>query len=562
MPQFLNDFLKRIKERLDKLSKSQKIMLIVSSSIIILSVIIALYVTTRPHYVVLFSGLDPKDAAQIQQTLLEQKIDSKVTNGGTTILVKDTDIDKAKMVAALSGYPKSSEITFEDALKLSSSMTATESDKRRTFIKLKESEIQRALKEMTDYIDDAVVNLSVPEDYTFALKDETTKPTASVKLTLKKSLSSDQIEGIQRFVAASVEGLLPENVVIIDNKGNYLSDNSFDSSEGISSKQLQIKIATKNEIEKKVKELLGNYVSSPEDVKVSVNLDMNFDMQKVSETKYSPVLEDGGIVVSRKTTKEEAQSTNAGANGIPGTDTNPTQNNPQYPLSSQGEQSSYSKTDETVNYQNNEKKIETIKAPGTINYDKSSIAVVLYRYVTYRQKDYEKSNQAKTMSWDEFKLQNQNNKRSFLTDQKEVENIVNLVKSATGIQNVTVEGYEIPTFVDKTQRQIPLDYIYVAFAFLLLMAFAISLLIKSLKVKPAKQVELAGVGEVSIPSEQEKVEEVLQEVQKKKEEQPIEEINIEEFGVSQYEKQIDKLLREKPEVVAQLLRNWLNEDWE
>lgn len=39
---------------------------------------------------------------------------------------------------------------------------------------------------MTDYIDDAVVNLSVPEDYTFALKDETTKPTASVKLTLKK----------------------------------------------------------------------------------------------------------------------------------------------------------------------------------------------------------------------------------------------------------------------------------------------------------------------------------------------------------------------------------------
>lgn len=94
------------------------------------------------------------------------------------------------------------------------------------------------------------------------------------------------------------------------------------------------------------------------------------------------------------------------------------------------------------------------------------------------------------------------------------------------------------------------------------MAFAISLLIKSLKVKPAKQVELAGVGGVSIPSEQEKVEEILQEAQKKKEEQPIEEINIEEFGVSQYEKQIDKLLREKPEVVAQLLRNWLNEDWE
>lgn len=560
MPQFLNDFLKNIKEKWSNLSKSQKIMLVVSSSIILLSVIAAIYITTRPHYVTIFSGLDPKEAAEIQNILSEQKIDSKAANGGTTILVRDTDVDRAKMAAAQAGYPKNSSITFEDALKLSSSMTATEADKRRTFIKLKESEIQEALKQMSDYIEDAVVNLSVPEDYTFALKSEATKPTASVKLTLKKSLSSDQIEGIQRFVAASVEGLLPENVVIIDNKGNYLSENSSDSTEGLSSKQLQLKIATKNEIEKKVKELLGSYVSSPEDVKVSVNLDMNFDMQKISETKYSPVLEDSGIVVSKKTTKEEAQSTNSSSSGVPGTDTNPTQNTPQYPISSQGGQSTYTKTDETVNYQNNEKKIETIKAPGTINYDNSSIAVVLYRYVTYTQEDFEKSDQAKTMSWAQFKLQNQNNKRSFLTDQKEVETIVNLIKSATGIQNVTVEGYEVPTFVDKPQRQIPVDYIYIALAFLLLMAFAASLLIKATRSKP-RRLELAGVGPVEISEEKPTAEEILQGIEKKKEPE-VEEINVEEFGVSQYEKQIDKLLKEKPEIVAQLLRNWLNEDWE
>ncbi|ADQ06324.1 flagellar M-ring protein FliF [Caldicellulosiruptor hydrothermalis 108] len=560
MPQFLNDFLKNIKEKWSSLSKSQKIMLVVSSSIILLSVIAAIYITTRPHYVTIFSGLDPKEAAEIQNILSEQKIDSKAANGGTTILVRDTDVDRAKMAAAQAGYPKNSSITFEDALKLSSSMTATEADKRRTFIKLKESEIQQALKQMSDYIEDAVVNLSIPEDYTFALKSEATKPTASVKLTLKKSLSSDQIEGIQRFVAASVEGLLPENVVIIDNKGNYLSSNSSDTTEGLSSKQLQLKIATKNEIEKKVKELLGSYVSSPEDVKVSVNLDMNFDMQKISETKYSPVLEDSGIVVSKKTTKEEAQSTNSSSSGVPGTDTNPTQNTTQYPISSQGGQSTYTKTDETVNYQNNEKKIETIKAPGTINYDKSSIAVVLYRYVTYTQEDFEKSDQAKNMSWAQFKLQNQNNKRSFLTDQKEVETIVNLIKSATGIQNVTVEGYEIPTFVDKPQRQIPVDYIYVALAFLLLMVFAASLLIKASKSKP-RTVELAGVGPVEISEEKPVAEEILQEAEKRKKAE-VEEINVEEFGVSQYEKQIDKLLKEKPEIVAQLLRNWLNEDWE
>jgi len=561
LPQFLNDFLRNIKEKWANFSKSQKIMFAISSSIILLSVVVALYITARPHYVTIFSGLDPKEAAEIQSLFTEQKIDSKAVNGGTTILVRDSDVDKAKMVAAQAGYPKNSSITFEDALKFSSSMTATESDKRRTFIKLKESEIQQALKQMSDYIEDAVVNLSIPEDYTFALKDEATKPTASVKLTLKKSLSSDQVEGIQRFVAASVEGLLPENVVIIDNKGNYLSDNSSDTTEGFSSKQLQIKIATKNEIEKKVKELLGNYVNSPEDVKVSVNLDMNFDMQKISETKYSPVLEDSGIVVSKKTTKEEAQSTNSSSSGVPGTDTNPTQNTIQYPLTSQGGQSTYTKSDETVNYQNNEKKIETIKAPGTINYDKSSIAVVLYRYITYTQEDFEKSEQARNMTWEQFRLQNQSNKRSFLTDQKEVETIVNLIKSATGIQNVTVEGYEIPKFVDKPQKQIPIDYLYVALAFLLLMVFAISLFIKASRSKQ-RTVELAGVGPVELSEEKPPVVEETLHVAEKKKEPEVEEINIEEFGVNQYEKQIDKLLREKPEIIAQLLRNWLNEDWE
>ncbi|WP_231503440.1 flagellar M-ring protein FliF C-terminal domain-containing protein [Caldicellulosiruptor bescii] len=262
----------------------------------------------------------------------------------------------------------------------------------------------------------------------------------------------------------------------------------------------------------------------------------------------------------KKTTKEEAQSTNSSSSGVPGTDTNPTQNAPQYPITSQGGQSTYTKTDETVNYQNNEKKIETIKAPGTINYDKSSIAVVLYRYVTYTQEDFEKSEQAKNMSWAQFKLQNQNNKRSFLTDQKEVETIINLIKSATGIQNVTVEGYEIPTFVDKPQRQIPVDYIYVALAFLLLMVFAASVLIKASRSK-SKTVELAGVGPLEISEGKPTAEEILHEAEKRKEPE-VEEINVEEFGVSQYEKQIDKLLKEKPEIVAQLLRNWLNEDWE
>ena len=44
------------------------------------------------------------------------------------------------------------------------------------------------------------------------------------------------------------------------------------------------------------------------------------------------------------------------------------------------------------------------------------------------------------------------------------------------------------------------------------------------------------------------------------EEEPMPEIEMEER--SEIKKQIDKFVRQKPDAVAQLLRNWLSDDWD
>lgn len=92
------------------------------------------------------------------------------------------------------------------------------------------------------------------------------------------------------------------------------------------------------------------------------------------------------------------------------------------------------------------------------------------------------------------------------------------------------------------------------------MVFAVSFLIKVIRSKFCR-FEFVGVGFVEILEEKFIVEEILQGIEKKKELE-VEEINVEEFGVSQYEKQIDKFLKEKFEIVVQFFRNWFNEDWE
>lgn len=92
------------------------------------------------------------------------------------------------------------------------------------------------------------------------------------------------------------------------------------------------------------------------------------------------------------------------------------------------------------------------------------------------------------------------------------------------------------------------------------MVFVVSFLIKVIRSKFCR-FEFVGVGFVEILEEKFIVEEILQGIEKKKELE-VEEINVEEFGVSQYEKQIDKFLKEKFEIVVQFFRNWFNEDWE
>ena len=42
-----------------------------------------------------------------------------------------------------------------------------------------------------------------------------------MKLRSGRALATAQIEGIAHLVASSVEGLSPENVIIVDNRGDY-----------------------------------------------------------------------------------------------------------------------------------------------------------------------------------------------------------------------------------------------------------------------------------------------------------------------------------------------------
>ncbi len=170
--------------------------------------------------VVIYSNMDLKDSAMVITRLKELKIPYQIKDEGRAISVSRGRADEARLGLAEKNLPAGGTVGWEifDQSKLG----ATDFDRRIQFIRAISGELSRTINRI-DAVDDARVQIVIPETRLF---EATTAPvTASVLLKLKpgETLSAGQVNGIVYLVANSVENLKPDNVTIIDTNGNILT---------------------------------------------------------------------------------------------------------------------------------------------------------------------------------------------------------------------------------------------------------------------------------------------------------------------------------------------------
>ena len=206
-------------------------------------------------------------------------------------------------------------------------------------------------------------------------------------------------------------------------------------------------------------------------------------------------------------------------------------------------------TDTVINKGNNSSnsvKIEKYeglqKEIPTVQKDQSSLAIVALRYKVYNEADLEKDGSLDNMTFEEYIAANNKRTEIQLTTEQ-----IQLVANATGVDTgkITVLAYEVPKFVAKTDTSRSLkDYLMIILAVLI-----IALLIF---------VVLRGTAPVKVADEEPELS-VEQLLATTKENQSLEDIEFSDK--SETRKMIEKFVDENPEAVAQLLRNWLNDDW-
>ncbi|MBF0464822.1 MAG: flagellar M-ring protein FliF [Nitrospirae bacterium] len=287
-------------------------------------------------YQVLFSNLADEDAGKIVAKLKDLKVPYKVTQN--SIMVPQEKVHELRIQLATAGLPQGTGVGFEIFDK--PDFQATDFVQKLNYRRALEGELARTIASLEE-IDKAKVHLAIPEKSLFVKDKEL--PTASIVVNLKqkKALTQEQIQGIVHLVSSSVEGLIPNNITVLNSQGELLT-RPTDELIGLTATQLEYQRKIEKELQQRIGEILGPVVGR-EKVKARVSLELDFAKTEKTEEKFDP---EGSVVRSEQSMKEKSVTTGPG--GIPGVQSNLPGKTP---LQGAGMQTSTQKQSETTNYE-------------------------------------------------------------------------------------------------------------------------------------------------------------------------------------------------------------------
>ncbi len=352
----------------DKQKPTQRVILIAAAVLVAVLVPVMIAWATQPTYAVAYSGLDESDAGAIVEQLKTMGVSYKLE--GTTILVQSDKLYDVRLQIANAGLPKGSSAGYE--LFDKNSLGMTEFTQRITYQRAIEGELERTIGSL-DSVQAVRVHIVTPEKTLLASDQAPTTASITIQEKPGRQLDAGQIRAITYMTANAVEGLTPENVVVVDTNGVVLASGTSDGSSGSISQvdsRRAAELAAANDVQKKVKALLDTALGPNKSV-VQASVRLDWSDQEITTTTFQPT--PNAIRSSQKTT-ETYTLDNTGTGGVAGATANlPT------PVAgtttTTGTPTLYERSEETINYEVAQVENRQIIKPGMV--DNISLSVLV-----------------------------------------------------------------------------------------------------------------------------------------------------------------------------------------
>ena len=319
---------------------------------------------TEPTLSPLYTDLSFDDSIQITKLLEAQNIKHEIRDEGAVILAPKEDILKLRMQLAESGLPTGGNVGYEIFDK-SETLGTTSFVQNVNHLRALEGELSRSIRTIRN-VRQARVHLVIPKDQLF--KRDQKEPTASIAVKLQGNLNTVQIQAIQHLVGSAVEGLDPENVTIIDERGRLLASGRGNDEGYLAAHMEERQVQMESRLRDQVDDIVSSVVGQGR-ARIEVSAEMNFN--KVTETSdmYDP---DGQVVRSTQTRTENANSQDRETGGVTVGNELPDANADQNPA---GTQENSATTEELINYEISRKTTTEVVQGGRI--ERLSVAVLV-----------------------------------------------------------------------------------------------------------------------------------------------------------------------------------------
>jgi len=567
MPNF-GEILKKIQEMFNKLTSMQKIILGVIVLGIVASVIFLANFSTKQTFSLLYkSPLSPEEYARVTKKLSEWNVKFDTKDDRYILLKDDSQSRMIRMKLGQEGIIPSNVKGWE--LFDTQKFTTTDFERNVNLQRAIIGEMVRHLKSLDD-IEDVSIEISFPKETLYS--DYQAPTTASVLITPKPYSdiveNKGKVKGIVNLVAYGIPNLKPENIVVVDNKGNVLSDllipDEGSESLKLAREHLKIKERERAVLIARIKEALKQSIS-PERIIVSADIEFDWTKRKSEADKIIPIVkkEDNpltpydesevelNVPISEKKTTEDFKGPAYIPEGPAGVE-----NNVPPGLKDKIDRfTHYNKNEDIVNYQNSKQKVMEEKAPYEIK--RISVAVAIDGIWEIQRKD--DGDPIITNGGRIVRVYHPVDEDSLKNYESWVKAAVNYdIKRGDDVVVKTIPFDHTKEFEkedEKIRRKIQLRKTLLASIVVLFFLFLATLVYRAI----AREVERRRrLREEEIARQQQAMREAA--LRAAEEEAATVELSIEEKARAELLENAINISRERPDDVARLIRTWLAEE--
>lgn len=324
---------------------------------------------TTPSYSVAFTGLSEADAGQIVEQLNAMGVPYQLEAGGT-ILVPADQVYEVRLQMARQGLPEGGTVGFE--LFSGNAFGMTEFAQKVNYRRALEGELERTIASLNG-VEAVRVHIVTPERSLLTRDQAPATASVTIKMGPGRALDGSQVRAITHLVASSVEGLTPENVVVVDVNGNLLAAGGA-SGETAAAVEADTRLAAEAayaaEVQRKVEDLL-NAVLGPNRSVVQASVRLDWTQREVTTQSFDP---EATAVRSESNIQESYSASGTTLGGVPGAASNlPT---PEAEATAQaGSASEYQRSEVVTNYEVTQTQSHEVTAPGQV--ERLSLSVLV-----------------------------------------------------------------------------------------------------------------------------------------------------------------------------------------